>query len=140
MSKREIKFRAFHEGRMINDWLMVNEHESTRRGSTVLTASMAMQSASAVMQFTGLRDKNGVEIYEGDILGGHPHGEAWVEYDSKFGCWCCKWYSENPDWDGDDKLTMHVECSDLLCNQMQDCGDAWTVIGNIHHNPEILKP
>ena len=71
---REIKFRAWDGQKM---W-RVETWDELHDGSL------------NVMQFTGLHDKNGTEIYEGDIV--TQHGEAKsarvVEYrDGSFGCW-----------------------------------------------------
>ncbi len=68
-----------------------------------------------LMQFTGLFDKNGKEIYEGDIISWQGFKKkAWqeVKYDTKRGV----------------LLPFKVTLSDEI-----------SIIGNIYENPELIK-
>lgn len=73
-----------------------------------------------VEQYTGLKDKNGKEIYEGDI----------VEYD---------WYIRN---DKSYKVKERVVFDDMRArlgnDRIRNCSNV-EVIGNIHENPDLLE-
>lgn len=79
--------------------------------------------AHILMQFTGLLDKNGKEIYEGDIVIislDRPQGNFQVLWGDADGHWCCenKFYSNYP--------------LGLCLPTYRE------VIGNIYSNPELL--
>ena len=76
-----------------------------------------------LMQFTGLKDKNGKEIYEGDVVRYDGGNIFCIEF--KFG----KWLSVNKK---DDLKTG------VLFDLLDDLVEI-EVIGNIYQNPE-LKP
>lgn len=87
--------------------------------------SVPYQPSFILMQYTGLKDKNGKEIYEGDIVewAGYKMEVFWGE-DIGIGygsCWrpC-----------GDNK-GYHESMTGFI--------DEYEVIGNIYDNPELLK-
>ena len=88
-----------------------------------------------LLQFTGLKDKNGKEIYEGDILrrswdfktphGTHRYGSEVGDVTSDIsGSWCFN-----------NVEGLNPESSTDLWEVNKNC----EVIGSIHENPELLK-
>lgn len=62
MTQRQIKFRAWNCGEMIYTT------DEFRKEQFLTTAGDILNRFETVMQFTGLLDKNGKEIYEGDVV------------------------------------------------------------------------
>lgn len=132
MSNRELKFRAFvfstNSGTKPNKMRYENNKtifEWQQEGEGI-----------HIMQYTGLHDKNGKEIYEGDILGGYPHGTVQVKWSDEWACFESS-HIEN-EYNDKDEL-VDKEITSLLANDLKDCFDAWEVIGNIYESPELLN-
>ena len=75
-----------------------------------------------VGQYTGLKDINGINIFEGDIVS--------ISGDFK-GIYTCVWEEYHFDYELENKT---MRCC-LACVYSDDI----KVIGNIHDNPELLK-
>ena len=108
---REIKFRAWeHETEMGKPGSMSYNQE-------FCFSQILHPDGIEIMQYTGLKDRNGVEIYEGDIIeGSHDFGPGGFVRRK-------------------DQVSFHPE----LGYQW----DYWVlptleVIGNVHENPELL--
>lgn len=84
-----------------------------------------------LMQFTGLRDKKGVKIFEGDIV--QLYYSNWLDKIEIIK------YSNGSFGYGGEHIFTAFSC---LQSDME-CGDHFTaaikVIGNIHQNPELLE-
>lgn len=128
---REIKFRAWDivNNRMYHHFDFPDQYLIGLDGTvwdTKAHDSFGLGLGSTVdcfklLQFTGLKDKKGVEIYEGDILSicnGSINGIGWPEKNRevKFE----KGSFNVPTWS-------------------QDSTHYFEVIGNIHQHPDLLK-
>jgi uncharacterized phage protein (TIGR01671 family) len=88
-----------------------------------------------VGQFTGLKDKNGVEIYEGNIV-----SDGKTLFEIQMNVQQGKWWT-NPI----KQIQEHQEDWFILALDNQQLGNGYysrkdlEVIGNIHENQELLK-
>lgn len=78
-------------------------------------------------QFTGLYDKDGKEIYEGDILG-RKDGGALLKVEFRHGAFGYEYCGEFHPWAGNHNFTFNPFDTDV----------DFAIIGNIHDNPELL--
>ena len=93
-----------------------------------------------VGQCTGLCDKNGKEIYEGDIVSFSSFDHRGVVQFAR-GVYGINWdyvKNQDPEWK-DGRLYGGWGHLHNLRHLADDILDDATVIGNIHENPELLK-
>ena len=102
----------WHKNGIHKDWIALGA--SANGGWFALHNKYAVK-AETVGQFTGLTDKNGKRIFEGDII-------EWDELE-----WGSK-HREAVTWD-----------YTILAMRKDDWGEWCEVIGNIHDNPELLE-
>ena len=106
---KEIKFRAwaYASGKMF--------YPSTDDGWELINGKLQPLPNTTLMQYTGLKDKNGKEIYEGDIWE-TPHGNKGIVI------------FRNGAFDFTD-----------ITGQIPTVSYEYEVIGNIYENPERLE-
>lgn len=126
---REIKFRGkrLDNGEWIYGSLLVSHFKDDKKERYFITQFSGNYTfehevdPATVGQYTGLKDKNGKEICEGDILTDKYESIGTVD-----------WYNAG----------FVVNFGDVDIFQIADCFDEsyqmW-LIGNIHDNPELLK-
>ena len=133
---REIKFRAWDKDnekmvyipgvKRTEDWLSPEINE--------LIKHCQEEENYILMQYTGLKDKNGKEIYEGDILDFQnanmkkPTLLGYVKYHVERACYTVGVYFDAYG------LPLCDECDNGICDAKN-----LKVIGNIYENPELLE-
>lgn len=138
---RELKFRAWNpKSKTMWDNVGYHPHNAERHDDGSMTIAPFLD--VPIMQYTGLKDKNGKEIYEGDILLCGDSGE---------------FFSQDYDEEKDEYVNTHKAkvigptdsypafdidpnpCEETNgLSQLMATGEM-EVIGNIHENAELLK-
>lgn len=83
-------------------------------------------------QYTGLNDKNGKKIFEGDIVKEYLESLKEIGFNSGFDFGKVFWYSKD---------VQFLRTSKVYINDAAILSDShkYEVIGNIHDNPELLR-
>ena len=124
---REIKYRGLNEetGEWVYGWY-TKLVEGIRRFDAIIAdvdgelTRFYIHNKETIGQYTGLHDKNGKEIYEGDLI---KYGsDAPLEVIYRESCFC---YNQKS------RYISRLQIFDNI-NKIE-------VIGNIHENPELLE-
>lgn len=137
---REIKFRAWSEALKKMDYSPLNA--VTFDGRVMFGNADITGFHSLLMQYTGLKDKNGKEIYEGDIL---EFTDKWEWYRSSYGVRMHFAVGEEHK-----KLKAMYDAEPMHRREVKfdpyegyglsrgDLENYFAVIGNIYENPNLL--
>ena len=124
---REILFRGkrLDNGEWVYGDLMTKYPH--HKGLTIVESGCVYHEVDpeTVGQYTGLKDRNGVKIFEGDYIYHHWHKDtAYLVWHERYICFVGKLFEE------DTSRTYQYEKPDEPDLE---------VIGNIHDNPELLE-
>ena len=129
---REIKFRGRSCGFWAHGNLHIRKHDEFGDCAYIIgfaqnPSTTTIVDINTIGQFTGLYDKNGKEIYEGDIIKSSHGTLHYIVYDNDLACFKAVVARYNP------------------LGEYETLSKGWVVqfnkevIGNIHDNPELLK-
>ena len=132
--KRVLKFRVWNE--KTNSWVHGPGQECNLLGEMVLLGGFMKETSledlnnCVVCQFTGMKDSNGKEIYENDIL--QCEYKGWL--DTITGQKVNQTLISDVHWD---EFGWNL---DEVWTGIRFYEDKWEVVGNVFENKELLNP
>lgn len=145
--KREIKFRGQRIDTKEKEWVYGLPAYGSGGNYNKICGWMGDDSAEqyaeievnpkTIGEFTGLQDKNGKDIYDGDVLTGWKKGSN----SDRGYTGCVEWSQEQCGF----TIRCHKFCIEILSLAMSGDGeitrlDSFGVIGNIYENGDLLTP
>ena len=130
------RFRAWHNelGRMMsikNMWFQDSRIEELELNDSVMNDHItAYPDEIELMQSTGLKDKNGKEIFEGDIITNGPDVMCMKRHNT------LGFYVEQK---GNVQLVADGMDLEEFEEDAKEIADSIEIIGNIYENPELLE-
>lgn len=127
---RTIKFRyrIYHQYKGINE-IRTHIYELEEIEAGAADINFGIQEILSRDEFTGLTDKNGKEIYEGDILKEYFGGLWLIVWNEDYLHWAFKTVQEPPK-DGNNIDTSDMKSPKRLLERSE-------VVGNIYENPDL---
>ena len=127
---REIKFRAWDKStNEMVDWEGITGHGNTMYVILCKTKSDKYD----LMQYTGLKDKNGKEIYEGDIV------RLSDDYRFHEGELCViEWHKYSVPYIVQRYLVSRLKIGDYNFDYIKGDSELYEIIGNIYSHPSLL--
>ena len=113
---REIKFKV---------WNTIDKSFLSRQTAVFFACLLEAMNGSKyyeAVQYTGLKDSKGAEIYEGDIVRHNTSRAEVVKWDEDYGAWYMCLFSSISDQEAGPYSNYEIE-----------------IIGNIYENPELLE-
>lgn len=145
---REIKFRAYNIDRKLWDYFVIDDldkEQGRKRGiETVGIGSFAYfeyvkEGLRWWGQYTGLKDKNGKEVWEGDVLSRHHEKVPKLDFDEIKNLTDATFYVHPSLVNGREAYDERheVKIPDIYC-WYEDTED-YEVAGNVYENPDLLE-
>lgn len=153
---QNLKFRAWDESNKVmhndfqcirsgtdgNDWIVLTSDKQPLTSEPHPFKNPYFQMQLKQMQWTGMLDRDGKEIYEGDIVvrdhypfydNGELNYIGTVEF--IYSCWQYVTWCVNPEKRGISNGMNNLLNEEGYGTNERSC---WKVIGNIYENPELL--